>query len=285
MSESQAVGDLGATEDIADATSTDTGVPSEPAAAEPQYLELDDDLGSRYVRLKVDGEEVSVPLREALQGYNREAVSTKRFQEASRMQQEAERALVITQALERDPALAVQVLARQAGMTVEQFVGLTPAQQQQAVAGAEDEYQDPLERALAEERQARMALEQRILQREADERLQSAVSGLKQQYGINDDDVRQVVAVALQMDLGPDMFPVIYESMAFRKGQVHQQTAAEMQQQQAAEEALRRQQAAQAASLVSTGQGATNVTPGAAPPGNMSIREAFEAAWEQHVGR
>jgi hypothetical protein len=279
VSDTQAVGDPAQGGDI------DLGaVSTEPieAPAEPDYFNVDE-VADRHVRLTIEGEEVSVPLREVLSGYNREAVSTRRFQQASEMQKQAERALAITQALERDPALTVQVLARQAGMSVEQFVGLTPAQQQAAVQQTEPEYEDPLERALAEERNARMALEQRILQREADERLQHAIGGLKQEFQATDEDARQVVAHALNMGVGPEMFPMIYQAMAYQRQQVQQQVTQQTQAQREAEEAQRRQQAAAASALVGTGTGATNLQQGTPPPGRMSIRDAFESAWNTHV--
>lgn len=225
--------------------------------AEPSYdyLDIDDDLAAKYVRIKQDGEEVSVPLREALDGYNSNSVATRRFQEAAQMREEAQRALNLQQAMANNPGLTVQILATQAGMSVEQFLGLTPAQQRQAVAegaGDEDEYVDPLERRVIQQEQMLRQMMEQNEQRAADERLRMAVTGLRQQYQLDDEQVRAVVGTALNMGLGPEAFPLIYESMAFR---VQQQAQAQHTAAQEAEAAKRRAAAQAASSVVTTGNG------------------------------
>ena len=247
------------------------------------YLEVDDDLAQKYVKIKVDGEELSVPLNEALQGYSRESAATKRFQEAAELRKQADEALRLQQAFQADPGLTVQILARQAGVSVEQFLGMTPAQQQAAVEGSDDdEYMDPLERQIMEERQARMALEQRLEQREADERLAQAVSGLKQQYGATDEQVRSVVGQAMQMGLGIEAFPMIYQAMAYQSSQ---QATAQLTVEQEAERQRRQEAARRAASVVGTGSGAANTTPADPAATYSSIREAAAAAIDQVEAR
>lgn len=251
---------------------------------EPQYdfLELDDELGSKYVKLTIDGEEKPVSLKEALDGYNSNAAATKRFQEAAELRKQADEALRLQQAFQTSPGLTVQVLASQAGMSVEEFLGLTPAQQQQAVQDAEPEYDDPLEKALAEERQARLALEQRIEAREADERLQRAVYGLKQQFNATDDQARATVQRAYQMGLGIEALPLVYKAMAYEASQqvTAQQTAA-----QEAEAARKRQAAAAASQAISTGSGAAGTTEQRPAGTYSSIREAAAAAFDEVEGR
>ena len=254
----------------------DPGPPPEP---EYDFLELDDDTASKYVKIVREGEEVVVPLKEALDGYNSNSVATKRFQEASALKQQAEEALRLQQAFQTSPGLTVQVLAQQAGVSVEEFLGMTPRQQQAAIESpSEPEYADPLERALAEERQARIALEERWNQREADEYLRAQVNGLKQTYQIGDDEVRSVVQQALQMGVGPEAFPMIYQAQAYQKLQAQTEGQQEYATKQAEDDARRRAAAAAAASTISSGTGATNVT--TAPPANvhMTPREAVEAA-------
>lgn len=242
------------------------------------YLEVDDELANKYVKIKVDGEDVSVPLNEALQGYSRESASTKRFQEAADMRKEAERAIRLQQAFQTDPGLTVQILAREAGVSVEQFLGMTPQQQQAAIDDANDQYVDPLERQIAEERQARLALEERLAQREADERLNHAVGGLKQQYNATDEQVRSVVQQALQMQLGVEAFPMIFQAMAY---QASQQVTAQQTAGQEAERLRRQEEARRAATLVSTGSGAANTTEAAPGANYSSIREAALAAMNE----
>jgi len=164
------------------------GVEAVPEATEPapapepeyDYLDIDDTLASKYVKAKVGGEEVPVSLKEALDGYQRQADYSRKTQEIAELRKEAENALRLQQALQTSPGLTIQVLAQQAGVSVEEYLGMTPAQQQAAKEqNQEPEYTDPLERALAEERQARIALQERIEQREADEYLRSQVASLR----------------------------------------------------------------------------------------------------------
>lgn len=269
-------------------TPEDLGVDTQVEAEAPieyDYLDLDE-YGDKYTRVKIDGEEVPVRLADAISGYNSNSVATKRFQEASQLRQEAEEALRLQQAFATSPGLTVQVLAHQAGMSVEDFLGLSPKQQQQAVsegtAGAdEDRYSDPLERDLAVERRERLALKQRLDEREADEYLQRQVDGLKQQYSLNDEQVREVVGQAIRMKVGPEMLPFVYESMAYRRSQVTAQTQTEAAQAAAAAEEQRRQAAARASQTVSAGSGANNVSQGGPPADHkLSLREAFDLAWD-----
>lgn len=252
------------------------------APTEPEYDYFDPtEVGDKYVKVRIDGEEVSVPLNEALQGYQRQADYTKKTQELAAQRQEAENALRLAQSVQANPGLTMQVLASQAGMTVEQFLNLTPAQQQQAAVDSEPEYSDPLERALAEERQARIALQQKFEQREADEILHRAIGGLQQQLGATDEDVRAVVSQALQMGVGPEMFPMIYQSQQYQKQIALQQAQTQSQQQTAAAEQQRRAAAQQAAQVVSSGSGAVGTAPASVAGQPMTIAEAAAAALDQ----
>jgi phage shock protein PspC (stress-responsive transcriptional regulator) len=253
-----------------------------PQPAEPEYLDIDDSIAGRHVRVKVDGEEISVPLSEALQGYQRQAAFTRHSQQLAEQRREAEDAIRLHQAMQQNPGLTMQVLANRAGMTVEQYLGLTPQQQAAAVAEQETEYDDPLEREIAMERQARQALEQRIAQREADEQLRGVVYGLQQQYGLNEDQIRAVVGQTMQMGLGIDFLPVVYQAMAF---QAQQQAWQETATQQQATTAERQAAAAQAAAVVGNGTGVNGGSPTPANPKYSSYREAITAAFDEVEAR
>jgi hypothetical protein len=252
------------------------------AVAEPEYLDIDDDLASRHVRVKVDGEEISVPLSEALQGYQRQAAFTRHSQQIAEQRREHEDALRLHEAMRQNPGLTMQVLASRAGMTVEEYLGLTPQQQAAAQAEAEPEYDDPLEREIAVERQARLALEQRIAQREADDQLRSAVTGLQQQYGLNDDQIRAVVGQTMQMGLGIEMLPMVYQAMAFQAQRSAQQESTAQQQET---ETQRQAAAAQAAAVVSNGTGVNGGSPTPANPSYSSYRDAIAAAYDEVEAR
>jgi len=244
---------------------------------EPEYdfLEIDDDLASKYVRVKVDGEELPVSLNEALQGYSRTQDYTRKTQETAELRKQADQALRLQQAFATNPGMTVRILAENAGMPVEEFSGLSQAQQQQVLEDATEQYDDPLEKALAEERQARLALEQRIERREADEELQGAISGLKQRFNATDEQVRAVVSQAMDAGYGLESLPMIYQAMAY---EASQQVSAQQTATQQAEEQRRRQAAAAASQSIGTGSSSAGTTQ-AQPAGSFStIREAALAA-------
>ena len=253
------------------------------AQQQVEYLEIDDDLANRHVRIKVDGEEVSVPLREALSGYSRTADYTQKTQQLAEQRRQAEEALVLQQAMQAAPGLTVQILASRAGVSVEEFLGMTPAQQQAATQQQQQEYDDPLEKAIAEERQARLALEARLAQQEADQHLREQVNGLKQRYQLDDNQVREVVTQAFQMGLPPQMLSFVYESMAFQKLTAQQQARQEFNGQQSQQEQARQAAAAAAAQVVGAGTGAVGTTTDRGDTGNMSLQEAINAAMDGWV--
>ena len=251
--------------------------PPEPTG--PEYLDITDDLRSKHVRVKVDGEELSVPLDEALQGYQRRAAFTQHSQQLAEQRKEAEDAIRLHQAMQANPGLTVQILAQHAGVPVEEYLGMSVREREEATAAnAEPEFDDPLERELYQERKAREALEARFTQREADEQLARAVHGLQQQYGLNDDQLRAVVGTAMQMNLGIEYLPIVYQAMAFQAQHSAQQQAA---QQRTADEQQRQAAAANAANLVSNGTGAVGVTSTPANADYSSYREAIEAAYDE----
>lgn len=265
---------------------TEVEAVSEDSFEEPSYdfLDIDDEIGGKHVKVKVDGEELIVPLNEALQGFSRTQDYTRKTQEAADMRRQADEALRLQQAFQANPGLTVQVLASQAGVSVEDFLGMSPRQQQAAIDDSDglDEYADPLERQLAEERQARLALEQKFESREADERLSHAVGGLKQQFGATDDQARAVVYQAMQMNLGIDSFPMIYQAMAY---QAQQQATAQHTATQEADTQQRRQAARAASQVVSSGTGVPGTTTQQPAATFNSIREAAAAAIDEVESR
>lgn len=281
------------------ADNEDTGgqaSPPEPPA-EPEYEYVDpESLAGKYVRLKVDGEELSVPWEEATSLAQQGKDYTQKTQRLAERERDAESALRLAQAIQSNPGLTMRVLADQAGMGLEEFLNLTPGQQQQAAAQASEEapptFDDPLEQQLWEERQARKQLEQRIDQQQeyferqqADQVLRQAVSGLQQQHGASEEDVHAVVGQALQMGVGPEMFPMIYQSMQYQKQMAQQQAAQQYTQSQQESDQQRQAAAAAATRLMGTGAGAsTQGQQALAPDEPASLRDAIEKAYDQAVG-
>lgn len=254
---------------------------SEPEQEPVEYLEIDDSLANKHVRLTIDGQETSVPLSELTQGYSRQADYTRKTQELANQRKEAEAALQLQRAFEANPGLTVQILAERQGVSVQEFLGMSQQQQNAAAQAAvqnEDDYQDPLEQQLAESNRRLQTLEQQIAQERADRELRSVIDGLKQQYQASDDDIRATVQQAMQLNLPPQMLPMLYQATAFQKLQTQQQTRQQADQQRAAQEQARRQAAAAAGGVVGTGSGATGTTADVATDGRMSLSDAISSA-------
>ena len=251
------------------------GGEEEPAPSR-QYVEIDDP-DNRYERVKVAGEELEVPYSELVKGYSREADYTRKAQALAQQRQEAEYAINLQRALQANPDMTLRILAEQ--------YGLSGQQGQQAPVQEEDEYVDPLERAIADERRARLELEERITQREVDEQLNRAIGGLRQQFNLNDEDVRAVVNTAYEGGFGIEALPMIYKTMAFDRINARVQAQRAQQAAQQAETQRRTAAKSQAGQVVSSGGvGANGLTSQMDAGGNMTLREAIEAAWNQAEG-
>lgn len=276
MDEGPSVGAEGASDP---APSGDVDVAAEqPEGGEPesprQYVEVDDP-DNRFVRVKVDGEDVEVPFSEAVRGYSRQEDYTRKTQETSRLREQAAYGLQLQQALEANPAVTLQILADRYGLFPDQS---------QPEPEPEADYSDPLERMVMEERNARLSLEDRIAQRESDEALNYAINGLRGSYNATDDDIREVIGAAYRMGVGVEALPMIYESMAFQKINTRVQALRAQDQAKQAEQARRTAAKQQAAQTIGMGASANGLTNQVNPDGHMSIREAIEAAIQQHEG-
>lgn len=146
------------------------------ADAAPSYFDVDS-FANHVVKVKVDGEEVEVPLSEALAGYQRQADYTRKTQAISQQQKQYADAVAIYEALQNDPQSFLQHLAQSMG------TDLSAMGNQE-----EEEYLDPTEREI---RDLRAQLDS--LQRTERQRLFDAeVQKLTEKYG-EDVDVRSVV--------------------------------------------------------------------------------------------
>ena len=269
--------DVGGSEGVGETTAPAVEAPEGGEAEAParQYVEVDDP-DNRYVRVKVDGEDTEVPFSEAVRGYSRTEDYTRKTQEIARQREEAEFGMRLQQALQANPQTTLQILAQNYGLNLSQ-----PEQQPPPAAPTFD---DPLEEQIYYERQARLSLEDRLAQRDADAELDRAVTGMRQQFNLNDEDLRAVVNIAYQNQWGPETFPHIWKSMAYDR--IAAQVKAQRDAAAAAEQSTQqRQQAAAAASqIVSNGTGGANGLTNQVDPADrhMSIREAIELAMDQH---
>lgn len=256
-----------------DGEPADQAPPPEP---ERSYLELDDDLANRYVRVKVDGEDVEVPLQEALSGYSRTADYTRKTQDLANQRQQAEYALTLERALRAQPAETLRILAQQYGVEFGQQQG--PASEPDPFDDPdENPYLDPTERRIAQLERQNQQLAQQWEQRQANEQLRSAIGNIQQRYQLNESDVREVVQTALQRGMGPESFDLIWKNIAFDRATTTQQQAAAR---QAAVNQQRQAAGANAQQLIGNGGSATRAgtSPAPAATGPMTIAQAYEQA-------
>jgi hypothetical protein len=230
------------------------------APPEPTYFDPTD-YAEHHVRLKVDGEDLSVPLSEALGGYQRHADYTRKTQELADQQRRAQFGLTLQQALENNPQETLRILQAQ----------YLADQQAEAEADTSDWTDDPNELRIREMDQ-RLA---RYEQQQADQQLRTAVGVLQQRYGedFNPTEVVQAAFHQGRMDLEN-----VYKEIAFDR---YRQGMAAAKEQQAAEEAGRVAAKTQASSATHSGNGAAN----AVEPSNGSfptIEEAFAEAKRSH---
>ena len=83
--------------------------------SEPDYFDWNE-YGDKRVKLPVAGEEIEVPLSEALAGYQRQADYTRKTQELSQQRQQVQFAAAIQQALDNDPANTIRLLQEHYGI-------------------------------------------------------------------------------------------------------------------------------------------------------------------------
>jgi hypothetical protein len=146
------------------------GSPDEPEVAEPSHLDVDT-YGSHLVPVTIDGETHMVPLSEVQGGYQRQADSTRKWQEAASLRQEAQAALALMAAFKQDPTGTLEVLAQEAGVDFSR-------------PNAQGEEMTPLERQVNE-----------LLVREQRREIDAEVARLTSTYG-DKFDVTEALAYA-----------------------------------------------------------------------------------------
>ena len=221
-----------------------------------QELDLFDytEVADKVIKLQVDGEEVIVPVKEALAGYQRQADYTRKTQELSEQRKQVQFAATLAESLQQDPAGTLQALQQHYGIGA-------PIQDQQV----EEEYLDPAEKQLRQ-------LEQRIAafeQSKAMDELTRTIDSLQSKYG---DDFNADEVVAKALTTGSTDLEAVFKQITFDK--VYSK-ASEAEKKLAEEQS--RVEAKRSASVVSGGSANKNsVAPKAAKP--TSVFEAFEQA-------
>ena len=262
------------------------GQPTEQPAEEPKdYLEVDE-VADRYVRIKVDGEDLDVPLKEALQGYSRTADYTRKTQELAAQRQQVEYALAVQRALQAQPQATIRLLAEQYGIQPDPAPQSPPPGQtgweQPSRDDGDDDLMDPLERRINQQQRMIEQLTYGEQQRDAERRLNVAIGGLQRKYQADDSMIREVVGTALQAQMGPESFEMIYKNIAYDREQQARQAAMATRQTQEAQREAAKTRGQQLVGQGGSANGAGSTTPTGTPEGHMSITDAYEAALREH---
>lgn len=256
------------TDEVASTPSVETeGSPvSESVTEAPDTPVLDVQEYSDYrVPVKLDGEELQVPLSEAIAGYQRQADYTRKTQELSQQRQQFEFATALEAALQRDPASTIDLLSKHYGIS------------RQAVTDMLDndesfEELDPVEQRYRE-------LDNRIASFEeyqSQQQVEAEIRRLQSMY--QDFDVQEVVTAALR--IGSTDLEGTYKQIAFDRMMAKQQL-----ERQAAEKKSQAEQAVmdskRQAAVVSGGASATASTTNETFEPIRSVAEAWAAAKRQ----
>lgn len=256
------------TDEVASTPSVETeGSPvSESVTEAPDTPVLDVQEYSDYrVPVKLDGEELQVPLSEAIAGYQRQADYTRKTQELSQQRQQFEFATALEAALQRDPASTIDLLSKHYGIS------------RQAVTDMLDndesfEELDPVEQRYRE-------LDNRIASFEeyqSQQQVEAEIRRLQSMY--QDFNVQEVVTAALR--IGSTDLEGTYKQIAFDRMMAKQQL-----EQQAAEKKSQAEQAVmdskRQAAVVSGGASATASTTNETFEPIRSVAEAWAAAKRQ----
>lgn len=226
--------------------------------AEIELLPIDE-YGDKYVSVQVNGEDVRVPLKEALSGYQRQADYTRKTQELSEQRRQVQFGSALQEALQTDPKGTLSMLSEHYGLN------------QQTISAEEELLLDPVEKQYRQLDQRIQAFEQ---QRAMDE-LERTVQTLQTRYG-SDFDANEVVSKALA--LGSSDLEAVYKQIKFDS--VYEDAKAIRQlREKKAQETEQITNAKRQASVVSPGSSSSSADVSAKPI--TSLRDAFEAAKRQ----
>lgn len=248
--------------------------PSEETAGSPvqESVEAQDtpvlaveEYSDYRVPIKLDGEELQVPLSEAIAGYQRQADYTRKTQELAQQRQQFEFASALETALQRDPASTIDLLSKHYGIS------------RQAVSDMIDndesfEDLDPVEQRYRE-------LDKRIASFEeyqSQQQVEMEVKRLQATY--QDFNVQEVVTAALR--LGTTDLEGTYKQIAFDKMMQKQELERKAAEAKASQDAGVVEAKRQAA-VVSGGSSATATTTNEVFEPIRSVAEAWEAAKRQ----
>jgi hypothetical protein len=227
-----------------------------------------DQYSDKHVVVKVDGEEIKVPLKEALSGYQRQADYTRKTQELAT-------ARALQAALQNNPQATIDLLARTYGVEAAQQIADTVQQD------AEEDWtaNDPVAQRLA-------AFESKFSEFERyqqEQQLDQTLSGLQAKYG-EDFNQEEVIVAAIERGVqSPVELEQVYRDLMFDKFYAQAKARDQFTAQQAAEDAAREAAKASLGQRVEQGGGVSASSAAAPTSSATSIADAWNLA-KQELG-
>ena len=237
----------------------DTEIGEAPVVAQDYFTW--DEYADRPVKLNIAGEEIDVPLKEALAGYQRQADYTRKTQELSEQRKQVQFGTALQEALQNDPKSTLELLKQHYGLEEQQ--------------SSEDELLlDPVEKQYRQLESRMKAFEQQ----KALNDLEKTVESLSRKYG-DAFDADEVIAKALAT--GNSNLEAVYKQTAFDRIFEQNVTANQVKAKKADDEKAI-VQAKREATVVSKGASAKSADVSSKPI--TTLRDAFELAKRQING-
>ena len=238
----------------------DTEIGEAPEVAKDYFTW--DEYADRPVKLNVAGEEIDVPLKEALAGYQRQADYTRKTQELSEQRKQVQFGSALQEALQNNPGDTLELLRQHYGLNEQQ-------------TSDEDElYMDPQEKQYRQLEVRMKAFEQEKAMRD----LEKTVESLSRKYG-DAFDADEVIAKALAT--GNSNLEAVYKQTAFDRIFEQNLTNSQVKAKKAEDEKVI-VQSKRDASVVSKGASSKSADVASKPV--TTLREAFELAKRQTNG-
>lgn len=258
-----------------DAETSDEDVEAEP---ERDYFDPST-VADKYVRgIKVDGEEVEVPVAELIQGYQRQADYTRKTQTLAQEREEIAFWKQVDQAAKVNPKLTMEYLSERFGLANQ----AEPEPEPEYDWGYEDD--NPYAKELKELRaQVAPAIEYAQAQQAA-AYIDNVVQGLSQKYG-EDFNAKEVIGVAYERGIyDPAAFEMVYKDISFDRYRAAATASTEVTQKRNQAEGAKKSAATTQSRVVTAGGGSGVAGRPSASPRNahpQTVREAWELAKAQ----
>lgn len=226
-----------------------------------------DEFADHYVTVKVDGEDVRVPLSEAVAGYSRQADYTRKTQELAEQRQQLQWASAIQAALENNPAQTIDLLANHYGISRAEAKEMADDWSVDS-----DTWNDPVEAKMTELDKRIRAFEEQ----QAYAKLERDVQALQTKYG-DDFNPQEVVAAAISQ--GSSNLEAVYKQIAFDRVSAKAEAAKQL----AVDKTAQQEKVIEAkrnAGVVSSGSSAKAAKDEAGPI--RSVSDAWAAAKKQY---